>query len=96
MDPGGVHPHVARIHGVAVALLWEGASRLSLQLQEDWVPLLGQEIRIVRHGKEVRNGVVDAVMPDGSILWLAAEATTPRSMFERAAGYEAWIRYQWA
>ena len=79
-----------------MALGQEGASGLSLQLQEDWVPLLGQEISIVLRGHEVRNGVVDAVMPDGSILWIAAEATTPRAMFERAAGYEAWIRYQWA
>lgn len=69
---------------------------MTLQKQDDWVPLLGQEIRVLHSGKEIRAGIVDAVMPDGSVLWIAAGATTPRSMFERVAGYEAWIRYQWA
>jgi hypothetical protein len=69
---------------------------LTLQLQEDWVPLLGQEIQVLHTGEEICTGVVDAVMPDGSILWIASGATTPRAMYERAAGYEAWIRYQWA
>jgi hypothetical protein len=69
---------------------------LTLQLQNDWVPLLGQEIQILHLGKEIRTGVVDAVTDDGSILWIAAGAMTPRSMFERAVGYEAWIQYKWA
>ena len=67
----------------------------NLHLQYDWLPVLGEMVEI-RHGEQVvRTGIVDAVTPDGGILWLAAQATAPRSMFERSQGFSIWIEYKW-
>jgi hypothetical protein len=59
-------------------------------LCDDWSHIAGVEVEIRRRGEQVRTGVVDAVMPDSSILWLAAEGNENRTLFEQAEGYEAW------
>lgn len=64
---------------------------MSLHLQPDWLPLVGEfgEIRLA--GQPVRTGTVDAVTTDNSILWLAADGGHLRAMVERTLGCEVWI-----
>jgi len=66
-----------------------------VHLQHDWLPLVGQHIEIRLDGRKIRDGWVDDVTHDGSILWLAADGPHLRAMVERADGYEVWIRYKW-
>jgi hypothetical protein len=57
---------------------------------DDWSRLAGAEVEIHKRGRLVRSGVVDAVMPDATILWLAADCNGNRTLFESAEGYEVW------
>jgi hypothetical protein len=57
---------------------------------DDWNRLSGVKVEIRRHGQLVRAGVVDAVMPDSTVLWLAADYNGNRALFESAEGYEVW------
>lgn len=68
---------------------------MNLHPQPDWGRLLGQHVEIRQGGRIVRNGIVDAVMPDNSILWLSAEGPWPREMIEQSSGQEVFARYQW-
>ncbi|MDQ0213204.1 hypothetical protein BMF89_09810 [Arthrobacter sp. SRS-W-1-2016] len=64
-------------------------------LEHDWRAVAG-EIVEVRHGeKTVRIGFVDAVTPDGGILWIEGHGAEPRTMFERTEGFHVWIEYKW-
>ena len=44
--------------------------------------LVGEWVDVWADGRRVDSGRVDAVMPDGSILWLAADGATPRRIIE--------------
>jgi len=68
---------------------------VDLHLQPDWHRALGQYVEIRLHGKALRNGIVEAVMPDGSILWISAEGPHGREMIERAEGKQVFARYPW-
>ena len=57
---------------------------------DDWSRLVGVEVEIHRRVLLVRAGVVDAVMPDATMLWLAADHNGNRARFESAEGYEVW------
>lgn len=63
--------------------------------QPDWNRLLGQRVEIRKDGSLLRTGIVDAVMPDNSILWLSAEGPWPREMVERSGGNVVFARYSW-
>lgn len=75
--------------------LKKGKHQLDLHLQPDWERLVGQHVEIRQCGRLVRRGVVEAVMPDNSILWLSAEWPWPREMVERSRGQEVFARYEW-
>lgn len=64
---------------------------MAAELCRDWSSLVGVPVRLHLHGKYIRSGVIDAAMPDSSILWLAADGADERQMFEAALGYQAWI-----
>lgn len=68
---------------------------MTLHLQHDWRPLAGHAVEIRRYGEFVCAGTVDAVAPDGDILWMAPEGVRVRRLFERSEGYQVWIRYNW-
>lgn len=68
---------------------------MDLHLQPDWLRTLGQYVEIRWHGKTVAQGTVDAVMPDSSILWLAASGVHSRQMVQRADGSQVYARYPW-
>ena len=57
---------------------------------DDWNRLNGAKVEIHRRGQLVRAGIVDAVMPDATILWLASDHNGHRVLFESAEGYEVW------
>jgi hypothetical protein len=63
---------------------------MTAELCSDWSNLVGVPVQLRQHGKNIRSGVVDAAMPDSSILWLAADGADDRQMFEAALGYQAW------
>ncbi|PRB43021.1 hypothetical protein CQ020_05870 [Arthrobacter sp. MYb23] len=44
-----------------------------------------------QHRKMIRTGVIADVMPDSSMLWLAADQNERRTIYEAAEGYEIWI-----
>lgn len=53
---------------------------------EDWSELKGQLIKVHSGGKVIDRGRVDAVMADGSALWLMHEGVSGRRMIERQEG----------
>ena len=60
---------------------------MDLHLQPDWQRALGQHVEIWRDGRFFRSGKVDAVMPDSSLLWLAAEGAVARQIISQDDGY---------
>lgn len=68
---------------------------MKLHLQPEWVRTLGQYVEIRRSGETVRKGMVEAVMPDSSIVWISAEGAQPRQMVEKADGSEIYAGYPW-
>lgn len=63
---------------------------MAAELCSDWSNLVGVPVQLRQHGKYIRSGVIDAAMPDSSVLWLAADGADERQMFEAALGYQAW------
>lgn len=63
---------------------------MTRHLYAEWRHLVGAIVEIRHKGIIVRVGYVDDVMPDASILWLAAELSQPRSMYEAAQGFSVW------
>lgn len=57
----------------------------------EWSLLIDALVEIRHHGKAIRTGFVEDAMPDSSALWLAADATHPRRMFEAARGHQVWV-----
>ena len=68
-------------------------TNVQLHLQPDWHLTLGQYVEVQRNGRTTRTGVVEEVMPDGSILWLAAAGVDSREMVERADGSRIYATY---
>ncbi|TLM81068.1 hypothetical protein FDW83_17570 [Pseudarthrobacter sp. NamE2] len=57
------------------------------QSVSDWSSLIGQTVELRRQGQVVRQGKVDMVSDDSSMLWLEPDATHGRQLFLRADGY---------
>lgn len=53
-----------------------------------WHSLVGDIIEVWLEGELYRCGVVDAVMPDGSGLWLAPEGAFLRKYIDADSGFE--------
>jgi hypothetical protein len=56
-----------------------------------WNRLIGAPVAIRQHGHTIRTGTVEDAMPDSSALWLASDGVQPRTMYEAALNYEAWV-----
>ncbi|MCO4255949.1 hypothetical protein NG696_12005 [Pseudarthrobacter sp. HLT1-5] len=52
---------------------------------------MGDIVEIRSNDRVVRRGIVEEEMPDGSGLWLAADAADRREYFHKDLGYELWI-----
>lgn len=66
---------------------------MDLHLQPDWQRALGQQVEVWRAGKLVRKGVVEAVMPDDSLLWISAEGNAQRQIISRQDGYQVFTHF---
>ena len=63
--------------------------------QYDWFPVVGEAVQIRNNGAIIREGIVEAVTHDDTILWLGADGVVPRQMASRTEGDEVWITYKW-
>ncbi|WP_426004430.1 hypothetical protein ACPFL9_18545 [Paenarthrobacter sp. NyZ202] len=57
----------------------------------EWHRLDGVPVEIRHLGAVVRTGTVAAVMPDASMIWIAADGAYEREMFLAADNYEVWL-----
>ena len=64
---------------------------MNFVLVDDWTSLPGVEAEVRLDGISICSGKVDAVTPDGEILWLAPAAGT-RKLYEKAEHFQAWAR----
>jgi hypothetical protein len=60
----------------------------------EWTLLIHALVEIRRNGHVIRTGYVEDAMPDSSAIWIAADATSPRRMFEAAEGHQVWVTPQ--
>jgi hypothetical protein len=60
----------------------------------DWRCLEGEVVELCRNGALIRTGTVDAVMFDGSGLWLAAKGADPRVYVDKNDGIEIWAEWK--
>jgi hypothetical protein len=68
---------------------WHTATHL--RRTGEWQDHVGDIVEIRSNERVVRRGIVDEEMPDGSGLWLAADAADRREYFHKDLGYELWI-----
>ena len=47
-------------------------------------------VQIRRNGRIIRTGTIDDAMADSTALWIAGDATQPRTMYETVRGIEVW------
>lgn len=66
---------------------------MDLHLQPDWQRAIGQRVEIWKDGKCVRRGIVEAVMPDDSLLWISAEGMSPRQIIGRYDGHQVFTHF---
>lgn len=64
---------------------------MTLRKYSDWNRLIGAIVEIRQHNDTIRIGTVDDAMADSSTLWLASDGVQPRTLYEAALKYEAWI-----
>jgi hypothetical protein len=69
-------------------------NRATLRRHYDWSLLINALVEIRRNGQLIRTGFVEDVMPDSSVLWLAADRTNARQMFEACQGHQVWVTPQ--
>lgn len=50
---------------------------------KDWCPQEGETVEVRQWGTKIHAGIVEALMPDGSGFWLAADAVQPRIFVHR-------------
>ena len=73
-------------------LIFEQWSTVShLRPTVDWQSHIGDIVEIRSNARVVRRGIVEEQMPDGSGVWLAADATDHRKYFQNDLGYELWV-----
>jgi hypothetical protein len=60
----------------------------------EWSLLINALVEIRHNGRVIRTGFVEDVMPDSSVLWLAADTNNPRQMFEAGQGHQVWVTPQ--
>jgi hypothetical protein len=62
------------------------------RLSADWQCQIDDLVEIRVGHDVVRQGNVEAVMPDGSGLWVQANGPDQRAYFHRETGVELWIQ----
>lgn len=67
-----------------------GLSSASWHRTDQWQSLVGEIVEVRFDAEIYRKGLVDAVMPDASGLWIALEGVAQREFIDSASGYEVW------
>jgi hypothetical protein len=68
----------------------QSLSWASLRRTDNGQSLTGEIVHVHRGGKLYRKGLVDAVMPDASGLWIALDGVAQREFLDAASGFEIW------
>jgi hypothetical protein len=55
--------------------------------QDDSLVLTGKKVNIVKEGRTIRTGYVDAVTETADAVWLEGHRPDQRALFEKAQGY---------
>ena len=58
---------------------------------ENWSQLVGAFVEVRVNRQCLRTGYVEDVMPDSSVLWLAADESASRTLIAKVEGYEVWV-----
>jgi hypothetical protein len=61
-------------------------------LTTDWRRSPGEIVELRIDGQLYRRGVVDAVMRDGSGVWVAADGPYLRALHQRGQGIQLWVQ----
>lgn len=69
----------------------DGGTRAPVLVQ-DWSRLHSMHVQITAGGRTLREGQVDMVADDGTVLWMARDGVFERQLVLRSDGVEAWIR----
>jgi hypothetical protein len=69
-------------------------NRATPRKHRDWSLLINAMVEIRQNGQVIRTGFVEDVMPDSSVLWLAADHDNPRQMFEPCQDHQVWVTPQ--
>lgn len=64
------------------------AERSTSTPHHDWNQLIGTWVEVHREGKLVRAGIVDEIMADAGIVWLASSGVERRVLFDTGSGYQ--------
>jgi hypothetical protein len=65
-------------------------SSIKLYRSSDWHRLTGRFVEVRLDNQLHRQGFVETVMPDGSGIWLAADAAQSRQYIHKSEGYVLW------
>ena len=65
-------------------------SSIKLYRSSDWDRLTGRFVEVRLGDQLYRQGIVDTVMPNGSGLWIAADAAHSRRYIGKSEGYVLW------
>ncbi|RAX15001.1 hypothetical protein DC347_19735 [Pseudarthrobacter sp. AG30] len=66
---------------------------MDLHLQPDWQRAHGQLVEIWKNGIYIRKGIVEAVMPDNSLLWISNDGVSSRQIIARSDGYQVFAHF---
>jgi hypothetical protein len=59
-------------------------------LRRDWAMLTGRTVEVWRMGEYILTGIVEQAAQDDSVLWIAAEGSRTRKLFDKLDGYQIW------
>jgi hypothetical protein len=62
--------------------------------QVEWSQLVNVLVEIRQNGQTIRKGIIGNAMPNSSALWIAADSTSPRRIFEVSQGHQVWVTPQ--
>ncbi|MDI2037294.1 hypothetical protein [Paenarthrobacter nitroguajacolicus] len=60
----------------------------------EWEVLVGAFVEVRHQGLVVRRGIVEEAMPNGSAIWITAEGTLPRKIYEKTEGFLIYVEPQ--
>jgi hypothetical protein len=59
-------------------------------LRNDWHMLVGRTVEVWCLGEHILTGRVDQAANDDAVLWIAADGSRTRKLFDKRSGYQMW------